>query len=165
MRTPRLFGPCVVGIDLSSRAIDIVRVQENDYTADWLSLPLHGLTAWDRTRDISRQMPTSSWFDDVYLCAIEKPFGPSRRGQAVLMRAQGAVLAAIPERIPVWEVTPDESRRHLGIPNARKPQWPDLPASLFDDYWSQDARDALAIALYARDVNAQGIARALEEAS
>jgi hypothetical protein len=107
-------GPAVVGIDLSSKAIDLVRIDENNDEAEWISVPLAGKTAWDRTRQIGRLMPSSSWWDDVYLCAIEQPFGPSRRAQSVLMRAQGAILAAVPDRVEVWEVTPDSGRSTSG---------------------------------------------------
>lgn len=151
----------VVGIDLSSRAIDLVKLAENDDEATWLSVPLVGANAWDRARTIRHAMPPAIWWDDVYLCAVEQPFGPSRRAQSVLMRAQGAILAAIPADIEVWEVTPQQWRTHLGVPNKVKPSWSYFPPSFFDDYWPQDARDALAIALYARDTNAQAIAAQL----
>jgi hypothetical protein len=154
-----LLSPCVVGIDLSSRAVDIVLLSENEDTAEWLSIPLSGATAWDRTRDIARQMPAGTWWDDVYLCAIEKPFGPSRLAQSVLMRAQGAILGAVPHRVEAWEVTPGEWKRHIGIPLSAKPSWGDFAPSLFDGLWPQDARDALGVALYARAVNSAGIAR------
>ncbi len=148
----------VVGIDLSSRAIDLVRLDETDDEAAWLSINLAGKTAWERTRHIPHAMPRSSWWDDVYLVAIEKPFGPSRLAQSVLMRAQGAILAAIPACVEVWEVTPDQWKRQLGVPLSSKPSWSAFAPSLFDEYWPQDARDALGLALYARDVNAAGIA-------
>jgi hypothetical protein len=154
-----LLSPCVVGIDLSSRAVDIVRLSENEDTSDWISIPLSGATAWDRTRDIAKQMPAGTWWDDVYLCAIEKPFGPSRLAQSVLMRAQGAILGAVPHRVEAWEVTPGEWKRHIGIPLSAKPSWGDFAPSLFDELWSQDARDALGVALYARAVNSAGIAK------
>lgn len=154
-------GPSVVGIDLSSKAIDLVRIDENNDEAEWISVPLAGKTAWDRTRTIGRLMPTASWWADVYLCAIEQPFGPSRRAQSVLMRAQGAILAAVPEHVEVWEVTPDDWKRHLGIPSSSKPSWSVFASSFFDEFWPQDARDALGVALYARDTNAAGIAAQL----
>lgn len=148
----------VVGIDLSSRAIDLVHLDENHDEAAWLSVPLDAGNAWDRTRQIPERMPASSWWDTVYLCAIEKPFGPSRLAQSVLMRAQGAILAAIPQRIQVWEVTPDEWKHHLGIPRTEKPDWTRFAVSLHDHTWPQDARDALGVALYARDTNAAALA-------
>lgn len=153
--------PAVVGIDFSGRALDIVKLDENVDEATWMSVPLVGAAAWERARSVCTSMPPSGYWDDVYICAIEKPFGPSRLAQSVLMRVQGAILAAVPRGVHVWEVTPDEWKRHLGIPRTAKPSWGDLPGSFFDDHWPQDARDALGIALYARDTNAQGIAQQL----
>jgi hypothetical protein len=80
------------------------------------------------------------------------------------MRAQGAILAAVPDRVEVWEVTPDEWKKHLGILPSTKPAWSAFAASFFDEFWPQDARDALGVALYARDTNAQGIAAQLGSA-
>lgn len=154
-------GPFVVGIDLSSRAIDLVRLDENDDTADWLSIPLIGANAWDRTRTIADAMPRATWWENAYLVAIEQPFGPSRLAQSVLMRAQGAILASIPNGRPVWEVRPEVWKKHIGVHPRHKPSWSSFPPSLFDEYWDQNARDALGVALYARDTNAAGIAAAL----
>lgn len=154
-------GPFVVGIDLSSRAIDLVRVDENADEAEWRSINLTGEDAWARTLDLRGNMPSSFWWSDVYLCAIEKPFGPSRRAQSVLMRVQGAILASIPAHVELWEVDPATWKAHLGLKQADKPSWSAFAPSLFDEYWDQNARDALGVALYARDRNAQGIAAAL----
>ena len=155
MRTT-LQGPFCVGIDLSSRTVDLVRLDENVDEAQWLSVPLQGDQAWDRVRLIADRMPPAGWWADVYLCAIERPFARAR--QDVVRLAQGAALACIPTHIVTWEVTPAIWKKHLGLKQSEKPSWSDLPASCFDDYWPQDARDALGIALWARDTNAQGIA-------
>ncbi len=152
-------SPVVVGIDISTRAIDLVRLDENDDRAEWLSVPLVGETAWDRVRSIRQRMPGSSWWDNVYLAAIEKPFGHSRDGTIRL--AQGAVLACIPHHLELWEVAPATWKKTLGIPIRDKPSWAHFARSLHDYTWPQDARDALAVALYARDLNAAGIANAL----
>ena len=154
-------GPFVVGIDLSSRAVDLVRLDENNDEAEWVSVPLVGQNAWDRTRTIPSAMPAASWWSETYLVAIEQPFGPSRLAQSVLMRAQGAILASIPDRITVWEVRPEVWKKHVGVAPRDKPSWSAFPPSFFDDYWPQDARDALGVALYARGTNAAGIAAAL----
>jgi hypothetical protein len=153
--------PCVVGIDLSSHAIDLVQLNENNDHATWHNIILTGLSAWDRTRTVPSGMKTIDWAN-VYLAAIEKPFGPSRLAQSVLMRIQGAILASIPFRIPVWEVTPEEWKRHLSLPRTRKPLMSDLAVIRgCEGRWSQDARDAAGIALYARDVNAAAVAAQL----
>lgn len=152
-------GPFVVGIDVSSRAIDLVRLDENLDEAAWLSVPLQGDKAWDRVRLIADRMPPPSWWADVYLCAIERPFARAR--QDVVRLAQGAALACIPTSIVTWEVTPAIWKQHLGLKQSQKPAWSDLPKSCFDEYWDQNARDALGVALYARDENARGIRQAL----
>ena len=154
-------GPFTVGIDLSSRAIDLVRLDENQDEAEWRSVNLSGADAWTRTLDLRGNMPTSLWWDEVYLCAIEKPFGPSRRAQSVLMRVQGAILASIPSHVELWEVDPATWKKALGLKQSEKPSWSAFPPSFFDDYWDQNARDALGVALYARDENARGVAAAL----
>lgn len=154
-----MIGPYVVGIDVSSRAIDLVRLNENHDEAEWLSVPLTGHAAWDRVRLIADRMPPAGWWADVYLCAIERPFARAR--QDVVRLAQGAALACIPTRVETWEVTPATWKQHLGLKQTEKPSWSAFPSSFFDEYWDQNARDALGVALYARDVNAAGIAAAL----
>lgn len=171
---------CVIGIDLSSHAIDLVRLDELDNHAEWLRVDLAGASAWDRTRMVKQTMPSASWWDEVYLCAVEQPFGMSRRAQSVLMRVQGAVLASIPQSIETWEVNVADWKKQLGL-GTKKPTFSDLqavmPGLLLE--WRrlgvttgfaaiplaealkdvpQDALDALAIAYYARETNAKGIA-------
>lgn len=152
-------APYVAGIDLSTHAIDVVALNENCDAAEWVHLELDGATAWDRVRKIRLQLNRIQW-DDCYLAAIERPFSRSRNDTVRL--AQGAVLASIPPSVAVWEVAPQTWKSALGL-SRKKPTWDDLPAvDAFDrDGWSQDARDALAVALYARNENARGIAKAL----
>jgi hypothetical protein len=152
-------GPHCVGVDISTHAIDLVRLDENGNTADWRSIALIGSTAWDRVRSIRTRMPPSSWWDDVYLCAVERPFSRTRNDAVRL--AQGAVVATIPSRIEVWEVAPQTWKAALGIPYGTKPTADAFPDGLVEADWPQDARDALGVALYARNTNATGIAKAL----
>lgn len=154
-----LDGPCVVGIDFSSHSIELVRLDENQDRADWRSIALTGDNAWQRIRSIRERMPASTWWSEIYLCAIERPFARSRNDSVRL--AEGAVLACIPHQLETWEIAPQTWKAHLRIPAKTKPSWADLPDDLYEPDWSQDARDALAIALYARDVNAAGIAATL----
>lgn len=154
---------CVVGIDLSSHYIDLIRLDETHPHAEWTRIRLDGGSSWDRTRRIPQRMPRHTWWDTCYLTAIERPYGPSRRAQAVLMRVQGAVLASIPAAVQVWEVAPDEWKRPLGIKTSEKPtleQFPGIRLTRFGcvDELAQDALDALGVALWARELNAKGIA-------
>ncbi len=154
-----------VGIDLSSKAVDLVRLDENKDEATWVRLLLDGAKAWDRIRQIRGLMPPGSMFwDDVYLVAIERPF--IRAGQDVVRLAEGAVLACIPAHLQAWEVSVSQWKKALGIPIREKPDASAFPGMLYTsgpngEVWPQDAFDALGVALYARETNANGIAQAL----
>jgi hypothetical protein len=156
----------VLGIDLSSKAIDLVLLDENHDTARWERVTLEGPDAFQRARDVRRKMPLPSWFvnNDVYLVAIERPF--VRRGQDVIRLVQGAVLSCLGRELEVWEVSPSQWKNHLGVPMRTKPDRAAFPAfHLFaPTVWEQDAYDALGVALYARDLNAKAISDALSVA-
>jgi hypothetical protein len=158
----------VVGIDLSSRAIDLVRLPESSGLAshERISLEAAGkrATAWERTLNLPGLMPSASWWDDVYLVAIEAPYGAGTGTVAVLNRVLGAVAASLPTRLQrperAWIVRPDEWKGRLSL--NRKPSADDIAALglvLTGEHAdTQDARDALGIAYYARQVNAGGFA-------
>lgn len=153
----------VVGIDFSSFAVDLVTLDESADHATWWRIPLRGGDALHRTRTLRDLMPRLSFYDDIYLVAIEKPFGPSRLAQSVLMRVQGAIAVSIPSRIPVWEVTPYEWKKPLGLKITEKPPLDGscFPPMHYDsglEPWPQDALDALGVALYARAASAAGVA-------
>jgi hypothetical protein len=163
-------GPFVLGVDLSSHCIDFAKVDENHNQVIWSRCHLDGKTAWDRTLTIGNLRADGLTFDDVYLVAIEAPYGRGQAGtQAILNRVVGAVAAVLPPRLRTpstcWIVRPDEWKNGLGLkvkPTAQNVArflepvnpWEQIP----DD---QNARDAACLALWARDVNAQGIAAAL----
>lgn len=165
------------GIDLSSRAIDIVKLDEDTNQAEWFRFELEGASAWERTRQVRDRLPGSSWWEDVYLAAIETPF-PDQQG--VLRRVQGAVMASIPPAVLVWEANAAEWKRELALKG--KPSWDDLywiapgwvmqfppvfqnawdgfvmrPLAELNDPEHQNARDAYCIALWARETNRRGI--------
>lgn len=154
----------VLGIDLSSKAIDLVLLDENDNRAEWTRIDLEGDTAFDRARDVAEKMPQPGWFEahGVYLVAIERPF--VSHGQDVIRLVQGCVLAALPRELHVWEVSPSQWKKHLGVGIRVKPTWQEFPTMKFYPeavIFPQDAYDATGVALYARDENARGIAAAL----
>lgn len=159
----------VVGIDLSSKAIDLVLLDENADRAQWTRVELEGKTAFDRARDVAEKMPQPGWYEahGVYLVAIERPF--VSHGQDVIRLVQGCVLAEIPRALEVWEVAVSQWKKPLGIPVKQKPTVVSFGTFSFtndgDDLWPQDAFDALGVALYARDLNAAGIAARLEGAA
>lgn len=159
----------VAGIDLSSKAIDIVLLDETeDNVWVWRQVNLTGARSWERTLQIRDEMPSESWWDDVYLVAIEAPYGTGQPGTtAILNRVVGAILACLPSRLlwphHCWIVRPDEWKSELGIRMSAKPTDEDVRRFLSKDHtrseqgWSQNARDALCLALYARMVNQRAV--------
>jgi len=152
----------VVGIDLSSRAVDLAALDETTGHATHTRISLERdkrATAWERTLALPELMPPTSFWDDVYLAAIEAPYGAGHGTVAVLNRIVGALAATIPVR-PLWVVRPDEWKRSLGVrgkPDAETVE--QLGLTLEGPYAaSQDARDALCIAYYARETNARALA-------
>lgn len=149
----------VVGIDFSTHAVDLVTLDETDDTAIWERIPLEGETAWDRLLDW-RNITVAGW-DDVFLAAIEFPTPDQRR---VLAQMQGAIVARIPGRVPVWQFKPSEWRRACWLPgNASKGavarfavlRWRNVPdvAAAVRLQMPQDAYDAFCIAWAARELN------------
>jgi hypothetical protein len=159
----------VVGIDLSSRAIDLVRLAESSGLASHERIDLEQATgkratAWERTLALPALMPAASWWEDVYLVAIEAPYGAGTGTIAILNRVLGAVAAGLPASLQhperAWIVRPDEWKGRLGL--NRKPSAADIAelglVMLGEHADTQDARDALCVAYYARELNAQGLA-------
>jgi hypothetical protein len=121
-------------------------------------------TAWARTLAIRELLPPGSWWDDVYLVASEAPYGAGQGTVAVLNRIVGAVAAGLPARLRApercWVVRPDEWKNWLGIQG--KPTSEDLrrlPVVGFSPSLpgSQDARDALCLACFARELNERAV--------
>jgi len=163
-------GPFVLGVDLSSHSIDFAKVDENHNTANWSRCLLAGDNAWTRTLTIGNLRADGVTFDDVYLVAIEAPYGRGQSGTlAILNRVVGAIAAVLPPRLRTpstcWIVRPDEWKNGLGL--KAKPTAEDVarllePASSWEQIPDdQNARDAACLALWARDTNAKGIEQAL----
>lgn len=154
----------VLGIDVSSHAIDMVLLDEDSNQAQWTRHELKGKTAFDRLRDIPLRMPKWGWYEDhgIYLIAIEAPYGRAQAGTlAKLSRVFGAVVACLPRALdPVWEVPPHDWRRELGVPgNAPKTVCAArcIELGAYPEWADQNAFDAFAVARYAREVNRRGI--------
>lgn len=150
----------VVGIDFSSRSIDIVTLLLDADDPRWHRIPLEG--SFPGARTMRDHLPPGSWWDDVVIAAIERPMGQNRNAIAALMRLQGAIVATIPDRVEVWEMMPSEWKLEVGLKgNADKPsiaRWAlDHGA---DESWSQDACDALGIANAALRINTRAIQEA-----
>jgi hypothetical protein len=159
--------PSVVGIDQSSNGIDLVKLDENMQRAEWSRIPLVGKTAFDRLRTVAICAPDAAYWDDVYLAGVEMPESRFRVSLRAQLPIVGALVALIPQRIEVWSVSPAEWKKPLGLASKEKPTVDSFPGfalgwgDLTVDVWPQDAYDALGVALYARDLNAQGIAARL----
>lgn len=155
----------VLGLDFSSFAVDLVLLDENADRAVWRRVTLPGKTAFDRTRELHDRMPPPSWYidNDVYLVGLEKPF--FRNGQDMVRLVEGAILACLPRSLAVWEVSPSQWKPRLHLPIREKPAAGAFVgmefASAGDAKWPQDAYDALGVAVYCRDLNAEIVAGAL----
>lgn len=156
----------VLGIDVSSHAIDMVKLDETTNDATWQRFRLVGRTAFERLRQVAEAMPTATFYDDVYLVAIETPKTRFLKSAGALFPVYGAVVAAIPGNLELWDVAPTVWRHGLGLPgNATKEQvalaaidlWDNIAQVAYLDGETQDTYDAFAVALWARDENAKGI--------
>jgi hypothetical protein len=114
----------VGGIDLSTKAVDVVAIDEDDPSrCQHLRIALDG--GW---WDAARAMRSHAFFDagvyawldgrNVRLVGIERPYSqPSHIGSATKLHAiLGAVLASLPASVHAFEVSPNEMRRELGLP-------------------------------------------------
>jgi hypothetical protein len=149
----------VAGIDFSSRAVDVVLVDEAG-RAEWHRFELVGADAFDRARRVRDAMPsrTGELWDDVLAVGIEEPRGP---GNGSLLRIQGAVLASLPVSVLVQPFTPNEWRVAVGLPgNAAKHlvrthtlahvYASSVRSGMQQPDWPQDACDAYCLALAVR---------------
>lgn len=170
-----------VGIDLSTHAVDLVKLDEDSDRAEWVRVPLVGEIAIDRARSyrehhreyLKTRRPgwvekdgeqiDATWvypfWDDVILCALEDPAG--RGDTRKIARVQGVVIATIPSRVQVWTLQPAEWRRHCGLKGSASKDdvfawamrhWPYKTGDLLCT--PQDAADAYCIAYAARAINA-----------
>ena len=148
----------VAGIDLSTRFVDVVKLELDSDRATWHRFELKGQDAFERARSVGLAVPgrAMSFWDDVLAVGIEDPRG---YGAGSLYRVQGAVLACIPQGRLVHPWIPSAWRKAVGLPgNASKDvvglfvsgrrrhvdQWAVVR-------WPQDACDAYCIALAVRN--------------
>lgn len=145
----------IAGIDFSTKAVDVVLLDEDTDAAEWHRFELHGDGAFDRTRSVMSAMPGPghSFWDDVLAVGIEQPRG--NHGVVHMARIQGAVLTRIPTHKLVHPINPSDWRKTVGLPgNASKADvmahtWKASRDSIMY-VWPQDACDAYCIALATR---------------
>lgn len=163
----------VLGIDYSTRGIDLVYLDESTDAARWHHIPLSKGIAG--LRQIRHTYAWGAELEDVYLVAIEDAFSAGRAQAKHLGRVAGAVVASLPLSIAdehVWVMRPDEWRMACGMKgSAGKDEvmrwahenlgargWLIDAADLLT--WGQDACDAYCIAYAAREINAKAVAAA-----
>jgi hypothetical protein len=156
----------VAGIDVSTRAVDIVKLPFDGDAAVWTRVELRGDTALERATSTATWVPRGIYWDNVALVAIERPYGPGRDILFHLHLVVGAVIAALPARLrPPWLMHPTEWRKACGMAgNVSKDEVsqfvrycrpPGVGSSLGFN-WPQDACDAYCIAYAARALNEKG---------
>jgi hypothetical protein len=160
----------IAGIDYSTRAVDVVLLDEDSDAATWHRFPLEGADAFDRVRSVRESMRvpypglTDKW-DSVIAFGIEEPRGYNA---GALYRIQGAILSCLPTRTLVHPIGPSEWRKTVGLPGNASKGHVKLQvdairlrdAAYIDhrgvqmvpelDNWPQDACDAYCIALATR---------------
>lgn len=161
----------ICGIDFSTRAVDVVLLDEDTDAATWHRFELLGNDAFDRARNVEGNIPgrTDPLWDEVVAIGIEDPRG---YGAGSLYRVQGAILASLPAWLLVHPLIPSQWRKTVGLPgNASKdmiraftgikrwhadPRFIPSSVTTTTDYeavipaWPQDAHDAYCIALATR---------------
>lgn len=111
----------VVGVDLSTRAIDLVALDEdNPAICEHLSVPLTG-EWWHSARNMRKGLQSDlvpEWLDEkgVHLVGVERPYGKQVKAVAALYTIMGAFLASMPPSVMCFEVSPAQMRQELGLP-------------------------------------------------
>jgi hypothetical protein len=141
----------IAGIDYSTRAVDVVLLDEDTDAATWHRFELEGNDAFDRARNAGKAFHISSLlWDEIVAVGIEDPRGYNA---GALYRVQGAILGRIPTGVLVHPLPPSVWRKTVGLPgNASKA---DVMLHVFASTfgvgeWPQDACDAYCIALATR---------------
>jgi hypothetical protein len=166
----------VLGVDLSTKAIDLVALDEDNPARcehRRIELPQPWWTAASWMRNILLIQSVPEWMDDrnIYLAGIERPYGPHRQAISSLHTVLGAFLASMPSGIHAFEVSPADMRRELGLPgNCKKDA---LALAVMERIgqtnwgttspWPSDALDAWAAGHAALRINERGTP--LEEAA
>lgn len=148
---------CIAGIDFSTKAVDIVLLDEDTHLARQFSVRLdfqNGEDAFDRTRKVRAVMPSrGTWeAEGVIAVGLEEPRG---YGTDTLFRVQGAILQCFPPNLLIQPWIPSAWRKACGLKgNGTKQETADWVNELhgWDLGWSYDAYDAYGIAYATRSV-------------
>jgi Holliday junction resolvasome RuvABC endonuclease subunit len=135
----------IAGVDVATRNVAIVRLSE-DGGARWDQLSTDPkVPALEAVRLLHRAALTYPWPAVVW---IERPMGRHVRSVSDLSRVVGAVVAALPDRVSVSEVSPPEWKVGIGLKGnaSKRDVWRWASVLIGSDPPDQDAADALAIA-------------------
>jgi hypothetical protein len=141
----------VVGVDVSSFAIDIVGLPlDGDEPVRVTSIPVKGARALERAQAAPARIPSGSAWDEVVAVAIERPYGPGGDTLFALHLMVGAVIAALPERLlPAELLHPASWRKRAGLHgHASKLDVKRYVRAMHPpaEHWKQDTCDAYCIA-------------------
>lgn len=160
----------VAGIDFSTRAVDLVLLDEETTVASWHRIPLiEGRGTLAAARSLRGRFPGRSWFESegVYLVALEETFSGHHAGTAKkLGMIAGAIAVLLPPDLTLLEIPAHEWKRETvgkaGSTKAAVQMWfteVGFQANPGSGKWTQDAFDAYAIAWAARALNQRAIER------
>lgn len=145
----------VAGVDFSTKAAELVLVSIDGYEPVWHHIDYPAGDAFDRAKAIPTVMPTAGWWEDmgVIHIAIEEPRASrTRNGIEAVFRAQGCLLASLPQSIETWQLAPHEWRQALGMPGSGKRDIVKAAARAYalehgaPGDWTEDAYDAWCVA-------------------
>lgn len=157
----------IAGLDFSTKAVDIVLLNEDNDQAEWTRCPVYDprgpLYAAESVR---RMLPPPSWWEDngVYMVGIEDPQSRFPHVAKALGMIAGAVASTLPFGLTVLQLRPQEWKRELcGEAKADKALVASVAAGRIlmaggqCDDWAQDAFDAYGVAFAARAINRRAI--------
>lgn len=161
----------VVGIDLNSRTIDLVKLHDSDQ-AEWISVPIADQRgAFFAARNAREHFPRGQWWDDVALVGIEDPYSAFPNVAKALGLVTGAVAALLPTGLTVVQTSPQEWQRvFLGdsvdkLPQGGKGRKSFVRIRCHEHGFgingeTQDALDAFGIAFAVRELCAREVRKA-----
>lgn len=157
----------IVGIDLSTKAVDISAVDGQGFFCLWKRIETAGENAHERALPLPAALPSERWWDEVEHVSIEEPIGAAFKAVATLNVVIGVLIASLPERLRLpercWRVPQQEWKSGLGL--REKPSARALVAlgCAFDEGVfagvTQDGLDAAALALWSQRVLTSGVGR------
>lgn len=158
----------VLGIDFSSKALDLALLDETTNKAEHTRVPLKGAESFAAALSVRQALRAAPIdFDSVYLIAVELPKARQFPAARSYGRIEVALALALPRDTPTLWLTPAEwHREFVGKGNARKGEPPIkqqvwvrcAELGFHHDDWN--ATDAYGVAWSGRALNERGIAAA-----